>query len=591
MIPVKVFKLKNIIKMKVNLRFIFLVAFTIFCINLSAQEKKIALLYPQNTIALSSENSSWLEENFYRWELFLIQNKYKYDVIKDKELEDGLSDSYSLLILPVVKSLNETEISSIKVFMNEGNSVLATCGMAVLNANGKWEGWDVLEELFGVSFVSEISEKEVSRIHTIFGGTPISTNIPPGFRLQVTTYDRPVEVRINSQSSFPLGYWQNSEIPFEGKDEFSNTTSAVYGNYGKGNFVWLGFEFSAVVGAKEHQKIANQLLLNAIHWLTDDLIVQLETWPNGKQSAAVLSCDVEFKFTLINNVLDLLERENIPAQFYILTESIDYPSLERLKIFGDIGLHGDDHLLFKWQDYNTQLNRLSNGAATLEKTLGKKPIAFRPPETFYDNITLDAMDALGVNILSSDNIEDRAVPQFLDSHPGLLVIPKTGFDDFDIFQRLKIENINEQSNRYILDFRRTYEEGGLYSLNFHTQMQCRQEFVDALIKPVQEIKSKDVWITTHDRVYNWWMKKNKLRFNSKLDGGRNYLVEIENNGDEEIDGVMISLTKKNFPNLSTLKVTLDGRNLDYISDSNSRKIKVAVPRIQSKEIKRLNISF
>ena len=591
MITVKAFNFRNRSRMKINLSHILLIALTIFCDNFSAQEKKIALLYPQNTISLSSENSSWLNENFYRWELFLIQNKYKYEVIKDNDLEDGLSDNYSLLILPVARSLSEKEVSSIKDFMNEGNSVLSTCSMGVLDPNGNWKGWDVLEQLFGVNFISEIPEKEVSRIHSLFGGTPISSDIHPGFRLQITTYDKPLEVRINSQNTFPLGYWQNSEIPFEGKNEFDNTTSAVYGNYGKGNFVWLGFEFSAVVGAKEHQKIANQLLLNAIHWLTDDLIVQLETWPNGKQSAAVLSCDVEFKFTLINNALDLLEQEILPAQFYILNESIDYPSLERLKNFGDVGLHGDDHLLFKWQDYSTQLNRLSNGIATLEKTLGKKPIAFRPPETFYDNITLDAMNTLSMNILSSDNIEDRAVPQFLESHPKLLMIPKTGFDDYDIFQRLKIENINEQSKRYILDFRRTYEEGGLYSLNFHTQMQCRQEFVDALIKPIQEIKSKDVWITTHDRVYDWWVKKNKLRFNSKLVDEKNYLVEIENNGEEQIDDVMISLTKKSFSDLSTLKVTLDGRNLDYISESNSQKIKVAVPTIHSKETKRLNIRF
>lgn len=591
MITVKIFSLNKIIMMRINLSYILLIALTIFCTNLSAQEKKIALLYPQNTISLSSENSSWIIENFYRWEIFLIQNKYKYDVIKDDELEDGISDNYSLLILPVARCLSEKEVGSIKDFMNEGNSVLSTWSMGVLDPNGNWKGWDVLEQLFGVSFVSEILEKEVSRIHSLFGGTPISSNIHPGFRLQLTTYDKPVEVRINSQNTFPLGYWQNSEVPFEGKNELDNTTSAVYGNYGKGNFVWLGFEFSAVVGVKEHQKIANKLLLNAIHWLTDDLIIQLETWPNGKQSAAVISCDVEFKFNLINNALDLLEQENLFAQFYILTESIDYPSLERLKKFGDIGLHGDDHLLFKWQDYSTQLGRLSNGIVTLEKTVGKKPIAFRPPETFYDNITLDAMNALGVNILSSDNIEDRAVPQFLESYPELLVIPKTGFDDYDIFQRLKIENINEQSKRYILDFRRTYEEGGLYSLNFHTQMQCRKEFVDALIKPIQEIKSKNVWITTHDSVYDWWMKKNKLVLNTKLIDVKNYLVEIKNNGEEQIDDVVISLSKKNFSDLSTIIIIIDGRDLDYVSDFSAQKIKVAVPRIHSKETKRVSISF
>ena len=588
---IEIFKSSHINAIKVNLSYLLLILLAILCTDLSAQEKKIALLYPQNTISLPSENSSWLTDNFYRWELFLIQNKHKYEIIKDDDLEEGISDDYLLLILPAAKCLTENEVRSIKKFMNEGNSVLSTWGMGVLEPDGKWKGWSDLEQLFGVSFVSEVAQSEGSRIHSLFGGTPVSSGIPPGFRLQITTYDKPIEVRVNSQNSFPLGYWQNSLIPFEGKNALDNTTSAVYGHYGKGNFVWLGFEFSAVVGAKEHQKTSARLFNNIINWLTDDLIVQLETWPNGKQSAAVLSCDVEFKFNYINNALDLLEQEELPAQFYILTESIDSPSFERLRTVGDVGLHGDDHILFKWQDYKTQLDRLSSGIVTLEKLMGRKPIAFRPPETFYDKITLDAMDALSVNVLSSDNIEDRAVPQFLESHPNLLVIPKTGFDDYDIFLRLKIERINEQANRYILDFNRTYEEGGLYSLNFHTQMQCRKEFVDALVQPIQEIKSKDVWITTHNRVYDWWLKKDKLELKTKLVGEKNYIIEIENRGEADVDDVMISLSKKNFADLSTLKVMLDGRNLDYVSDFIAQKIRVAVPVIRSKETRRLSINF
>ncbi len=556
-----------------------------------AEDKKIALLYSQRMVLLPTENATWLNDNFYRWELFLIQNKYSYEIIQDADLEEELSDEFSLLILPSIKCLSKNEISSIKEFMNEGNSVLATSSIGVLNTDGVWRGWDNFEQLFGVIFVSEISQKETSKIHSLFGGTPISPGIPPGFRLQITTYDKPIEARVITENAHPLGYWLDSENPFEGKEENERATSIVYGNYGRGNFVWFGFEFSAVVGAKEHQEVANQLLRNAIHWLKNDFIVQLETWPNGKQGAAVLSCDVEFKFNFVNNALDLLEQESLPAQFYILTESIDLPSFERLSKLGSVGFHGDGHTLFKWQDYITQLHRLSDGIDVLKKLIDKRPISFRPPETFYDNVTLDAMNASNVNVLSADFIEDRAVPQFLETHPNLLVIPKTGFDDYDIFQRMKIENVNAQSQKYILDFKRTYEEGGLYSLNFHTQMQCRKEFINALVKPIQEMKSRDVWITTHDRVYEWWMKKNKLKLNSMIVGERKYLVEIENSGEEFIDEVTLSFSKKNFNELNEVKFILDGKNLDYVTDFAMQKIKVNIPRIYPQEIKKLNINF
>lgn len=590
MITLKIFNLRilNLARLKLCSILIFL---ALLSISLPAQGKKIALLYPETTISLPTENTSWLTDNFYRWELFLIQNKYKYEVIKEDDLEDGLSDDFSLLILPAARCLSDKEIRSIKDFMNEGNSVLATWSTGVYKPDGKWKGWDDLEQLFGVSFISEISQKEGSRIHSLFGGTPVSSQIDPGFRLQITTFDKPIEVKINSANTFPLGFWANSEFPFEGKNQNDYKTSAVYGNYGKGNFVWFGFEFSAVVGAEPHQKNANQLLRNTINWLSDSIIVQMETWPDGKQAAAVLSCDVEFKFNYINNALDLFEKENLPAQFYILTESIDSLSFERLKTIGDVGLHGDDHKLFKWQDYNTQLARLASGLNTLEKVIGKKPIAFRPPETFYDNLTLEAMSALNVNVLSSDFIEDRAVPQFLKNHSNLLVIPKTGFDDYDIFERLRLNKVNDQSMRYILDFERVYREGGLYSLNFHTQMQCRKEFIDALIQPIHEIKSKDVWITTHDRVYDWWAQKSKLKLTSVSVSEEKYSVEIVNYGEDHVDDLVICIYKKNFSDLNNLQIMLDGENLDYQSDYGAAKIKVTFPRIYSKETKRIDLSF
>ena len=576
--------------MRIKLIYILILS-VLVCLDFYPKNKKIALLYPQSTISLPSENASWLIDNFYSWELFLIQNKFKYDVINSEDLEDGLSDDFSLLILPTAKSMNEKEILSIKEFLNEGNSVFSTSSLGVYNEVGNWQGWENLEKLFGIRFVSEIPQEEGSRIHSIFGGTPISSNIDPGFRLQITTYDRPIEVRINSQNTFPIGYWQNSLIPFEGKNEINNTTSAVYGNYSKGSFVWLGFEFSAVVGAKVHQKTADDLWKNIIDWLNDEPIAQLETWPKGKQCAAVISCDVEFKFNFINNALDLLEKENIPAQFYILTESIDYPSFDRLNKMGDIGLHGDDHILFKWQDFNTQLGRLTKSISFLENLSGKKPIAFRPPETFFDEVTLDAIDAANMKILSSDVIEDRAVPQFLETHPKILIIPKTGFDDYDIFQRLKMDDIEDQSRRYLLDFNRIFQEGGLYSLNFHTQMQCRTEFVNALVEPIQEIKSKDVWITTHDKVYDWWMKKSKIELDTKLIDNKNYLIEIANNSEEPIDDVVVSLHKKNILDSNLMQVTMDGKSIDFESDFNSHKIKIFLPTIYSRETKRLKISY
>ncbi|NWF90815.1 MAG: polysaccharide deacetylase family protein [Ignavibacteriaceae bacterium] len=554
-------------------------------------QEKIALLYPKNTIANSEPSSEMQLDNYYNWELFLIQNKFKFEVIEDEQIQNELSNEYSLIILPSAICLSDDAIISLKEFLDDGNSVLATMGTGYKNISGETIGWQTFEELFGVKFISRAPKQAASKIHTLFGNLPLSKNIPAGFRLQVITDDNPIEVKINSESSFPVGYWQNSEIPFEGRDNSELTTSIVYGNRGKGNFVWLGFEASSVIGTKTHQAVMNQFLVNSINWLTDELVVQVDTWPNGKQSAAVISCDVEFQFANINYMLDMLEEENLLGNFYILTESIESTSLKRLAKFGDIGLHGDDHNSFRYQDYDKQFKRFYRGSAELEKQIGIKPNAFRPPETYYDHVTLDALSAMKINILSSDFIEDRAVPQFLDDYPNILIIPKTGFDDYDVFQRLKLTSVHDQAERYIADFLRTHEEGGLYSLNIHTQMQCLPNYVEALRKPILAFKSKDVWITTHSRTYEWWTKIKKLKLDqTKIENNR-YLIEIYNTASESLENIVVSIYKKDFSDFFSSQIRLDGKITDYNSNTKLNKVSIPIPSLGPNEKKKITVEF
>lgn len=578
--------------MKRKLIFLFISLFILFNSPKSFAEKsRIALFYPKKTIQMLTQNGDWLINNFYRWELFLTQNKFNYEVIYDEQLEDISTDDFSLLILPSAKYLSGEDISAIKRFMEYGGSVIATAGFGVLNENGGFAGWKNLEQLFGLKFVSEISEKEYSKIHSIIGGQAFSTNIPPGFRLQLTTNDKPIEVKINSDITKPLGYWLNNDAPFEGKAKSERTTSAVYGKYGRGKFVWLGFEFSSVVGAKEHTKIANQLWLNLINWLSGGIVFYLETWPEGHQCAAVISCDVEEKFPLINNALDILEKEIIPAQFYILTESIDFPSFIRLSKFGDIGFHGDEHTLFKWQSFDHQLQRLNNGIKFLMELTGKKPISFRPPETFYDDLTLAAMSEAGIRVLTSDFIGDRAVPQWLENYQDILIIPKTGYDDYDAFYNKKLKLSSEQSDLYIKDFLRTYEEGGLYTLNYHTQIQCRPELVEALIDPIKLIKSKNVWITTHDSVYYWWLAKEKINVVCRNLNDGKFTVDITNQNENDMKSLVLVIHMNNIWDKGLLKAISNNILLNVEKDFTEDKYKIKIPLISAGKAIQIKIEF
>jgi hypothetical protein len=227
---------------------------------------------------------------------------------------------------------------------------------------------------------------------------------------------------------------------------------------------------------------------------------------------------------------------------------------------------------------------LKNSIDILEKQSSREVISFRPPETRYDEETIKALKNLHIKILSSDFIEDRSVPQYYDDMENILIIPKTGYDDYDIFHTLKIRTYVEQAERYLLDYRRTSEEGGLYNLYYHSQIQCLKDYVDALEICINQFKADKAWITTADKVYEWWSKREKLFITPRKLSDDQYIVEITNNNDSTVEDVVINFAKNNLNDNFGIR---DNKNsIPYFSYNPEQKlVKIFTGTILSKETK------
>ncbi len=319
----KSIQLKNIIKISFGL--ILLLSGLLLG---KSDDAKVALLYSNYTEKLLTNDLTLVHDQITFWELFFIQNKINYSVITDEDLESGLSDDYSVLVLPNSIVLSDAELNNVKLFLREGNSVFANKLVGEKDQNGKVRGSQILNTLFGLSYQGIINKSELSKIHSIIGNTPLSINIPSGFRLRVNASKLPDKAKVNSIYTHALGYWYNDDFPYAGLPEDSLTTAIAYGNKDKGRFVWIGFDFTEVVGSKIHQDALNNLLVNSISWLQGKNSIWIETWPHGKNSAVIVSCDVEFEFDNINNAIKILNQENIEGQYYILTDVMTTDAIE-----------------------------------------------------------------------------------------------------------------------------------------------------------------------------------------------------------------------------------------------------------------------
>ena len=249
-----------------------------------------AILNSDYTKNILAEESSWFDDNLKTWEKSLRNLDIKYQQISDEDVELGRIGDYHLIVLSGCKSLSEREVIQLKKYLENGGSIFATGGTGSYSEDGKWRGWDFLSDVFGITFRKEIGNDDRTKIHTLRGGLPVTANIPTGFPLNIATWDHPIAAEVLDPRTTQVSFWYNHQLE-DGlvREGIKETAGIVYGNYGKGRFVWMGFEINSVLGRQDDYVYFDRLFNNCISWLTYKPIAYLRNWPNGYRGAAMLA--------------------------------------------------------------------------------------------------------------------------------------------------------------------------------------------------------------------------------------------------------------------------------------------------------------
>lgn len=548
---------------------------------------KIALHYSNLTVNSGIVEADWYAEQVTTFELFLIQNKINFEVIYDNKLNKSGLKEFSILILPYSIAMTEEQVLAVEEFLSGGNSVLAFKNSGTKIENGSTT---LPEKYFGINIIGKVPNENIHKYHTLLGSNPFSAGIPSGFRFSASTFSNlPFIAKVNSPSTKALGYWYINKSLMEGLPKEELTTGFTFGSYNLGKFTWCGFDHNNLGSGEDQKLIYNKLFSNIINWLNNKPALWINDWPMEKSSAVVISCDVEDKFVNMNNALTIFEEEAVEGQFFILTNVMDEETVLRMAKNGDLGIHGDNHDIFQWQPFEKQLERLSKTKKMIEGVTGRKIISFRPPETAYDENTFKVLHQLGYEILSTDIKRDRAVPYFSDKK--MFIVPNTGHDDFDVFIRLKLKDAKAQADRYLADFRRVNEEGGLYTLNYHTQMQCLPEYVEVLRTCIREFKTSNSWITTHNKIRDWWLLKENVKASGPVEEKNGLTFELKNNNNSEVEDLVLTLAGTVKPVQSLMSTTDGAGNVKYSFDPVSGNATIVIKKIAPFQIIKFNLEY
>ncbi|MHB8337364.1 MAG: polysaccharide deacetylase family protein [Ignavibacteriaceae bacterium] len=518
----------------------------------SGGKPDIGILYSKYTENMLPQGSTWLNDNINSWERVLNNAGYKYDVIADSTIELGLQYKYKLLILPGSKSLSDKEIVQLKKFISKGGSVFATSGTASYSDDGKWRGWDFFSQVFGLKFSKEISNTEVTKIHTLRGGLPITANIPAGYPLRVATWDRPISVEVLDPRTIQASFWYNYRL--QGgltRDKIKKSAGIVYGNYGYGRFVWMGFEINSVIGEQQDYIYFDRLFNNCMSWLTYQPIAFAKDWPSNYSAAAMLVPELSHNLNGVNNLLSILNSEKVKATFFVdptLAEQ-NKGVIQSLTRYGEVGSLLDLGYLASatdtnnsLNDFDTQYQKLMSSRTSLEAITNSSVIGCMPFYGFYDQNTINALIKAKYKYVFSDSLTDRSVPQTIIRGDSLLVsMTKTGRDDYEVIRDFNLTQPDFQFYTYQEDIDRILFEGGLYVLKMHPDYQLKAQNIGVVKKVIDDLKKKKFWIATGSQIENWWARRNYVEVKATKRGDNRVAITISNPGKETMNGLVIQL--------------------------------------------------
>ncbi len=523
---------------------------------LLGREPNVAILYSDYTQNMLPENSTWLQENITTWERFLGYGDNKFEIITDEEIERGKLFEYELLILPGTISLSDREIIQIKKYLDKGGSIFATSGTASYSDDGKWRGWRFFSEVFGVKFSREIGDGDLTKIHTLRGGIPITANVPTGYPLHIATWDNPIAVEVLDPRTEQISFWYNYRLE-EGlvREGVKETAGMVYGKYGSGRFVWMGFDINSVIGVQADYIYFDRMFRNCISWLQKDPIAFVKDWPSGFRAAAVLMPTLTDEVQNVRNLLPVLTNENIEATFFVEANFAQSNNdlIQYLAEFGEVAAMVDigylssvNDTINKLYDYEAQLDNLINAKKTIEKITRKTLSGFVPYYGLFDKNTVMAIANAGYDYILTDSLTDRSVPRVvIKGDKRISSITKTARDDYEVIRNFGLHQPEFQFYTYQEDIDRVLFEGGLYVYKMHTDYQCKLENIEVVKDVIEELKKKKFWITTNEKIYKWYKAKDYLEIRSEKRGKSRVAVTITNPSDELVSNIVIYVDLNN----------------------------------------------
>ena len=255
-----------------------------------------------------------------------------------------------------------------------------------------------------------------------------------------------------------------------------------------------------------------------------------KAWPNRARVAVCLSFDVDNELlwrrtplpvplsqgeygatTGLPRILELLDRQSVPASFYIpaMSAALDPQMIQQI-LRGkrhEIGVHGWMHEnLPMVGDAAKEEKLLAQSIEYLTKATGKRPVGFRAPSWAFSESTLDQIQNAGFLYDSSFMAMDEPYELLSNGQDTRMIeLPINWIaDDYPYYEPQAAGSLPDPElvfDVYKGEFDVAYQERTMFILTMHPHVTGHRSRIAGLEKLIVYMKSKPgVWFATLDQV-------------------------------------------------------------------------------------------
>jgi hypothetical protein len=489
------------------------------------------------TIVSSRANQTALDEQGveYRkgvqfWASVCDQAGLSYRIAGDYELETELRES-ALYVLHRVERLSEAQRANLKLLVDRGAGVVLSGMTGSLDLEGN-NRKSLAEEWLDITELAPYAPQDNAYFAALWG-TPFSAAHSPGFRFEFNWSGRYFLGHSPWGTAFNVDW---SLYPFPKKEDLLANSVMAMRTLGKSRVVWFGISPDDVVPKEEHQTAIKASLASLLTWAARKPVAMPCHWRGCRQSAAVVTADVEDQFQTGDAIALACHKEGVKGSWFLVGSlAPGYPEVvTALAANGEVGTHSVNHGSFKGVPLADQKAELAKGKKILEELGVSRVFGFRPPMEEYDEATIEAVAETGLGFIYGNLSFDRAFPIVRQvGGSNIYQFARIVADDYNLVVQRGVKNPTEYRREYLKEFRRLHDLGGLFPFSFHTNYLALADSVDVVRATIAELKKEDVWLTTFQGIVQWLETHRMVEIKATLQESTT-VVSVANKGGAEI---------------------------------------------------------